>query len=292
MWRQLAIVTDDTLAESVSEAMVECGALAVSFEDAGDQPLFEPKPGEVPVWSQTRVIALFPAEVDVAAIAQDLKVQFGHRLTGWRTEAVEDRPWERVWLEYFQPVRYGRRLWICPTGFAVPDADAVIVTLDPGLAFGTGSHPTTALCLEWLDAAPDLQGARLIDYGCGSGILAIAALMLGAKAADALDIDPQALVATVENARRNAVDDRLRCGQPAELRSFEADILVANILASPLIELAPELSGRIRIGGHLVLSGILAEQAADVGDAYRTWFDVLKHTEMDGWVRLDGVRRR
>lgn len=292
MWRQLAIVTDDTVAETLSEAMVECGALAVSFEDAADQPLFEPKPGEVPVWDQTRVIGLFPVEADVSGIAHELKSRFGRRLSGWETDAVQDRPWERVWLEYFQPVRYGRRLWICPTGFDIADGDPVVVALDPGLAFGTGTHPTTALCLEWLDAAAALPGARVIDYGCGSGILAIAALVLGARWADAVDIDPQALVATTENARKNDVQDRVRCGPPEQLGTFEADILLANILANPLIELAPDLARRVRIGGQLVLSGVLADQADDVSDAYRTWFEVLNRTDMDGWVRLDGTRLR
>lgn len=292
MWRQLAVVTDDTRADEVSEALVESGALAVSFEDAGDQPLFEPKPGEVPVWNRTKVIGLFPMEADLSGIGSDLQSRFGRGLAGWEVDALEDRPWERVWLEFFQPVRYGRRLWICPSGFDIPDAEGVVVTLDPGLAFGTGTHPTTTLCLEWLDASPTLQGSRLIDYGCGSGILAISALMLGAQHADAVDIDPQALVATTENARKNRVEGRVQCCQPEQLGTGEADILVANILANPLIELAPDLAHRVRSGGYLILSGILAEQANDVCDAYRQWFDVLNRTEMDGWVRLDGPRRR
>ncbi len=292
MWRQLAVVTDDTLAEDVSALLVEAGALAVSFEDAGDQPLFEPKPGELPVWNRTRVIGLFPMGADLAEIGRELESRFGRGLTGWEMDRLEDRPWERVWLEHFQPVRYGRRLWIRPTGFEIADAEGIVVTLDPGLAFGTGTHPTTALCLEWLDAAAMLPGSYLIDYGCGSGILAISGLLLGAAYADAVDIDPQALVATRENARKNGVQDRLRCHQPEQFGHAEADVLVANILANPLIELATDLARRVRIGGQLVLSGILAEQVDDVATAYRPWFDVLQRTDMDGWVRLDGPRLR
>lgn len=292
MWRQLAVVTNDALADDVSAVLVEAGALAVSLEDAGDQPLFEPKPGELPVWNKTRVIGLFPTEADLAGIASEIQRRFGRGLLGCEMDQLEDRPWERVWMEHFHPVRYGRRLWICPSGFEIDDADSVVVTLDPGLAFGTGTHPTTALCLKWLDAASSLRGAHLIDYGCGSGILAISALMLGAVGAEAVDIDPQALVATRENARKNRVQDRLRCCQPGQVATVEADIVLANILATPLIELAPELARRVRIGGHLVLSGILAEQADDVGEAYRTSFDAMGRTEMDGWVRLDGPRRR
>lgn len=291
MWRQLAIVTDDTLADEVSEALVESGALAVSFEDAGNQPLFEPKPGQTPVWNCTRVIGLFPVETDVAGIGGELQSRFGRRLAGWDTDELEDRPWERIWLEYFQPVRYGRRLWVCPSGFAIPESDGVVVTLDPGLAFGTGTHPTTALCLEWLDAAPALHGEVLIDYGCGSGILAIAALMLGARQAVAVDIDPQALVATRQNAVKNGMEDRLHCCEPGRSGTEQADILIANILANPLIELAPKLARRVKPGGHLVLSGILTEQADAVAEAYRPWFATLNRTGMDGWVRLDGRRR-
>lgn len=292
MWRQLSVVAEDTLADEVSEALVDCGALAVSFEDAADQPLFEPKPGEIPIWNQTKVIGLFPREADLPSIRDDIAARFTRGLGSWSLEALEDRPWERVWLEHFQPVRYGRRLWICPTGFDISPDDGVIVRLDPGLAFGTGSHPTTSLCLEWLDGAPSLQGERVIDYGCGSGILAIAALLLGAARADAVDIDPQALVATRENARKNSVEARLHCCRPEQFpAATQADVVVANILANPLINLAPELAGRVRKGGSLILSGILAEQAADVGEAYRPWFGDLNRTEMDGWVRLDGMRR-
>jgi ribosomal protein L11 methyltransferase len=225
----------------------------------------------------------------LARIRAELQCRFDGDLGDWEVEVLEDRPWERVWLEHFKPFRYGRKLWICPTGFHAPEAGGIEVTLDPGLAFGTGTHPTTALCLEWLDGAA-LADTSVIDYGCGSGILGIAALMLGAGSVRAVDIDPQALQATMENARKNRVEDRLRCCRPEDLGSWEADVVLANILANPLAELAGDLRHRVRLGGHLILSGVLAEQVQYVGDAYRTWFDVAAVTEREGWVRLDAVR--
>lgn len=292
MWRQLSVVTGDTIADEVSDAFVDCGALAVSFEDAADQPLYEPKPGEVLVWRRTRVIGLFPSDADLSGVAADVQARFGNALGSWLRDELEDRPWERVWLEHFQPMRYGRRLWVCPTGFELDrDGGNVVLTLDPGLAFGTGTHPTTSLCLEWLDAEPSLQGTRVIDYGCGSGILAVAALLLGAAQAEAVDIDPQALTATLENARKNGVQGQLRCGLPESLDSRPTDILLANILANPLIELAPRLASLVRHGGRIVLSGILSEQGEEVAAAYEPWFHSLARKELDGWVRWEGTRR-
>lgn len=188
-------------------------------------------------------------------------------------------------------MRFGSRLWVCPTGFTVEDTDAVVMSLDPGLAFGTGTHPTTALCLEWLDAA-DLHGASVLDYGCGSGILGIAAALLGAAGVHAVDIDPQALAATVENARKNRVGDRIEVASPGELADFDSDIALANILANPLMELADTLRSRVRPGGRIVLSGILAEQADAVASVYaRKGFEMEPAVFREGWVRLAGVRR-
>jgi ribosomal protein L11 methyltransferase len=289
MWRQLAITVDESLAEPVSDLLSNLGAVSVSFEDAGDQPLFEPKPGETPVWRQTKVIGLFDAEADTDRIRNSVENAFGERVLQYQLEDLEDRVWERAWLDYFQPMRFGRRLWICPTGFEPPEPEAVNVVLDPGLAFGTGTHPTTALCLEWLDGQ-DLEGKTVVDYGCGSGILAVAALKLGAAKAYGVDIDPQALTASDENARKNGAEANLVLGYPKELAGVQADVLVANILATPLIELAADISEKVRPGGRLALSGILATQAEMVRAAYASQFDFSPPVVREEWALLTGVK--
>jgi ribosomal protein L11 methyltransferase len=291
MWRQLLVTVDESLAERVADVLSKCGALAVSFLDAGNEPLFEPPLGTTPIWLRTQVVGLFEQNVDLARIRGDLEKYFGaSRFWDWAEEEVGDRPWERVWLEHFQPMRFGRRLWVCPSGFTIDEAEALVLRLDPGLAFGTGTHPTTALCLEWLEAA-DLQGKVVVDYGCGSGILAVAAALLGAERVWAVDIDPQALVAAGENARKNAVQDRIELASPGELPRFESDLLMANILANPLVELADELGARVRIGGTLLLSGILAAQSDTVVNAYRrAGVEMESATVREDWVRLVGKK--
>lgn len=291
-WRQIAVLSDAAHAERLSEWFDEAGAVSVTFEDAADQPLFEPKPGETPVWDATRVIALFEADADLDAVhARMLRHAGGAPLSNWREEVLADQAWERVWLEHFRPMRFGRRLWIIPSGFPEPDeAGAVPIHLDPGLAFGTGTHATTALCLEWLDGC-ELGGKTVLDYGCGSGILAVAALALGAAQAHGVDIDPQALIATRDNGEKNGVAERLRLYAPQELPAdFPADVLLANILANPLIELAPLLAGHVRPGGWIVLSGLLREQAEKVAAAYRPFFALDAPRFRDEWVRLSGRR--
>jgi ribosomal protein L11 methyltransferase len=270
----------------------EAGAVSVTFEDAADQPLFEPKPGETPVWDATRVVALFEADADLDAVHAQIVRQAGSTpLAGWREESLADQPWERAWLEHFRPMRFGRRLWIIPSEYPEPDEPgAVCVHLDPGLAFGSGTHATTALCLEWLDGR-DLAGQTVLDYGCGSGILAVAALALGAGEAHAVDIDPQALTATRDNAEKNAVAERLCILAPEELpAAFQSDVLLANILANPLIELAPLLAGHVRRGGWIVLSGLLHEQTESVAAAYRPYFDLEPPAFREEWTRLAGRR--
>jgi ribosomal protein L11 methyltransferase len=291
MWHQLLVTVDESLAEGVADVLSEHGALAVSFFDAGNEPLFEPPLGTTPVWSRTRVVGLFKREVNLAWIRGDLEKCFGvSQFWDWAAEELEDRPWERVWLEHFQPMRFGRRLWVCPSGFTIDEAEAIVLRLDPGLAFGTGTHPTTALCLEWLDAA-DLQGKVVVDYGCGSGILAITAALLGAERVWAVDVDPQALVAAAENARKNAVQDRIEIASPSELPHFESDLLMANILANPLVDLADELGARVRIGGTLLLSGILVAQLDTVANAYRrAGVDMESAAVREDWVRLMGKK--
>jgi len=292
MWCQLSVATGEGLAEPVSDLLSDLGALSVSFQDEGDEPLFEPKPGATPVWRNTRVIALFEAGADSARVQSAVVSCFGtEQLNDWRIEEIEDQAWERAWLDYFQPMCFGQRLWIIPTSFPPPeDSKAICLHLDPGLAFGTGTHPTTALCLEWLDGQ-DLRSKTVLDYGCGSGILAVAALLLGAELAHAVDIDPQALTATAANARKNRVEGRIRCCYPNQLPAIQTDVLLANILANPLIELADAFSERVRPGGLLALSGILRTQVADVLRAYEPHFETRLLAYQEDWACLTGVRR-
>ncbi len=291
IWRQLSVTVEESLAESLSDWFMANGALSVGFDDAGDQPLFEPPPGETPLWRNTRVTALFEGEVDAEALSLEVRRHFDQGILGLDSSVVEDQPWERVWMEHFKPMRFGRRLWICPTGFEPPEPAAINVILDPGLAFGTGTHPTTALCLEWLDSL-DLAGLSVLDYGCGSGILAVAALKLGARSAEGIDIDPQALTASADNARKNAVEERLTLAYPADVRGEPAAVVVANILAGPLVVLADAILGRLKPGGHLALSGILAEQADQVRAAYAEQVDFDPVRLREEWAILTGVKRR
>jgi ribosomal protein L11 methyltransferase len=273
---------------TIEETLTSLGATSVTLEDAADDPVLEPAPGETPLWPTVRLRALFREDADPRAIQAGL-VELLLPTTLLRFEVLEDRPWEREWLRDFHPMRFGRRLWVCPDGQAAGDANAVRVALDPGLAFGTGTHPTTALCLEWLDGS-ELRGCRVIDYGCGSGILAIAALKLGAAEAFAYDIDPQARLATRDNAVRNGVADRLTITATAPQEPESCDVLVANILAKPLTELADRFAALLRAGGRIVLSGLLPEQVESVAVAYRPWFMIGATTVRDGWALLSGSR--
>ena len=266
-WLQAHVHTDSAHAAQAEAALAAAGAVSVTLLDAADEPVLEPAPGETPLWAQIRVTGLF----DGAADADALRATLDAALDGGgalRIEPLQDQVWERAWLEHFRPMRFGRRLWVIPGGQTAELADGdVAVELDPGLAFGTGTHATTALCLDWLDSL-DLAGRRVIDVGCGSGILAIAALKLGAAGAVAIDHDPQALLATRENAARNGVADRLTVLGADAPPPAPADVVVANILAGTLIELAPQIEAMVRPGGLLALSGILAEQTDDVAAAY------------------------
>jgi ribosomal protein L11 methyltransferase len=281
-------------AESVETALIEAGATAITFSDRGDEPVLEPRPDEVRLWSDTLVRALFDLadgkSVDAAQSLGLLARLLGPHITECASvRAVESRDWERVWLKDWKPMRFGRRLWVCPTTAAGPgDPEAVVVRLDPGLAFGTGSHPTTALCLQVLDALP-LAGRTLIDYGCGSGILGIAALKLGAARVVAVDLDPQALVATRENAVRNGVADRLEIqGVPPSLGA--ASCVFANILAGPLIELEPVLRAACLPSADLFLSGLLRSQAYAVKAAYGASFAIVQVIERGDWCGIHARR--
>lgn len=275
------------------DALLAAGAASITLEDAGDDPVLEPPPGSTPLWPRVRMKALFDASVDPDELLANLRASLTAQLPDTTFERIADRAWEREWLKDFRPMRFGQRLWICPGGQR-PQLDGsvapVIIELDPGLAFGTGTHPTTALCLDWLDSA-SLPGRFVVDYGCGSGVLAIAALKLGASAVLAIDIDPQALLATRENAARNDVAERLTVGGPGEAQQAPADVLLANILAEPLLELAPAFAERVAAGGAIVLSGILPSQAAPVASRYAAWFDMRPATVRDDWALLYGVRR-
>ncbi|AKD40955.1 TPA: 50S ribosomal protein L11 methyltransferase [Pasteurella multocida] len=288
-WIQIRINSTNTQAEQMSDYLAEIGAVSVTFMDSQDTPIFEPLPGETRLWGNTDVVALFDAETDMQQIVDLLKeAQYLVESSVYKIEQIEDKDWEREWMDNFHPMRFGKRLWICPSWREVPDENATNVMLDPGLAFGTGTHPTTALCLEWLDSL-DLQDKTVIDFGCGSGILAIAALKLGAKSAVGIDIDPQAILASRNNAEQNGVADRLQLflseDKPADLK---ADVVVANILAGPLKELYPVIRQLVKPNGVLGLSGILATQASSVCDAYAQSFVLEAVEEREEWCRITG----
>ncbi|MBQ1557209.1 MAG: 50S ribosomal protein L11 methyltransferase, partial [Pseudomonas sp.] len=260
-WLQVRLAITPEQAETYEDALLEVGAVSVTFMDAEDQPIFEPDLGTTPLWSNTHLLALFEADTDETALLAHLQLLCGGALPEHHVERIEDQDWERSWMDGFQPMRFGQRLWIVPSWHAAPQPDAVNLLLDPGLAFGTGTHPTTALCLEWLDGQ-NLDNCSVLDFGCGSGILAIAALLLGAPQAAGTDIDPQALEASRDNASRNSIDPaRFPVYLPADLPQQPADVVVANILAGPLVSLAPQITALVKSGGRLALSGILAEQA-------------------------------
>jgi ribosomal protein L11 methyltransferase len=290
-WLQVRLAITPAQAETYEDALLEVGAVSVTFMDAEDQPIFEPDLGTTPLWSHTHLLALFEADTDETALLAHLQLLCGGSLPEHHVERIEDQDWERSWMDGFQPMRFGQRLWIVPSWHAAPEPDAVNLLLDPGLAFGTGTHPTTALCLEWLDGQK-LDNCSVLDFGCGSGILAIAALLLGAPQAVGTDIDPQALEASRDNASRNGIDPaRFPVYLPADLPQQPADVVVANILAGPLVSLAPQITALVKAGGRLALSGILAEQAEEVRAAYAGAFDLDPTAEKDGWVRISGVKR-
>ncbi|MGH8042242.1 MAG: 50S ribosomal protein L11 methyltransferase [Rudaea sp.] len=295
-WLELSLTLRAHQQASAEAALEDLGVMSITLCDAdADTPveraIFEPGVGEVPLWNAIVVQALFDAQTDRAGLVHaltDLLPELSPEQLAFRE--ITDQDWTRAWMDTFEPMRFGRRLWIVPWNCTVQtDADAVNVRLDPGLAFGSGTHPTTALCLEWLDAT-DLAGSTVIDYGCGSGILAIAALLLGAARAIGVDNDAQALTASRDNAHRNGVLNKLDLYLPQHFPQMQADVLVANILAGPLGDLAPRLAQYLRSGGALALSGILDGQQDDLLACYAQWFANLHVTIRDGWVRIDGVR--
>lgn len=276
--------------EAAEDAAFAAGAVSVTLTDAVDDAILEPAPGEVRLWPRTVLQALFPAGIAgpqaIVALAGALDIPASQV----RAERIADRVWEREWLKDFHPMRFGSRLWVVPNHSEPPqDPAAVVVRLDPGLAFGTGTHPSTALCLTWLDAhlAP---GACMIDYGCGSGVLAVAAARLGARAAHGFDIDPQALIATRDNAAANQVAGQVHVHEQAATLPGEVDVVVANILAGTLVELAPKLYAHLAPGGWMVLAGILKQQVHEVRAGFAPLLDLAVFAERDGWSALAGQR--
>ena len=293
-WQRLSVIVPDTQAEPLADRLGELGAASVTITEAGnDQPLFEPGPGETPLWRRSRVMGLFEDGHDLHPIIDVAGDEVGIQAPrDWAIDRLQDQVWERVWMDDFHAQRLGQRLWVCPSWEQPPDPDAVNILMDPGLAFGSGTHQTTMLCLRWLDA--NIRGGeRLIDFGCGSGILAIAALKLGAAEAWCVDNDPQALIATADNARRNGVSDRIHAQLPDAPLPPSVSLLIANILASPLMQLAPRLSALVEPGGAIVLSGILDSQREQVAAHYSDHFtldaDSPDDSQIDEWVRISGT---
>jgi ribosomal protein L11 methyltransferase len=287
----LTLNLDGLDVERVEEACLEFGAVAVSYTDQRDDPILEPAPGEFRLWPHSRLQALFPFDCKpqeiVAGLAHVLRLE-PERIA---VETLVDKVWEREWLRDFHPMSFGRRLWVAPHHSHVHTQGAVIVRLDPGLAFGTGTHATTAMCLAWLDENAR-EGQMAIDYGCGSGVLAVAAVKLGARVAYAYDIDPQALTATRDNAAANQVADRVRVVESDDALPRGADILLANILCGPLCDLAPRFAALTAPGAKIVLAGLLAAQADEVTRAHTPWFDISPFATRDGWTALAGSRRQ
>ncbi len=291
-WIQVKLNATSDNAEAISDMLMEeSGALSVTFLDAKDAPIFEPLPGETRLWGETDIVALYDAEMDMDLAITIIKASgllqddFAYKI-----EQLEDKDWEREWMDNFHPMQFGERLWICPSWKAIPDPDAVNVMLDPGLAFGTGTHATTALCLEWL-ATLDLKGKTVIDFGCGSGILAIAALKLGASKVVGIDIDPQALLASKDNAERNGVADQIELYLPQDQpNGLVADVVVANILAAPLRELSDIIKGHVKPSGLLAMSGILDTQAESVASFYSDQFQLDPIAEQQEWCRISGQK--
>lgn len=290
-WIQIKLRTTNQSADTIAELLEQLGALAVSYTDAEDSPILEPKPGERRLWPNTEVTGLLEQGTDPKPILAVLKQLLGDHIPMVAT-TLEDKNWIRAWMDQFKPLKFGQHLWICPSWLSVDEKDSVVVMLDPGLAFGTGTHPTTSLCLSYLDSL-DLKDKDVLDYGCGSGILAIAALKLGANSATGVDIDEQALIASKENAKRNGVEDKLQLvmGTDKKLDLPQFPITVANILAGPLAELEPIIASLTQSGGKLALSGILTEQADSVIEAYSKDFVMNKVKDLDGWALLTGTKK-
>ncbi|MEW5011991.1 MAG: 50S ribosomal protein L11 methyltransferase [Cycloclasticus sp.] len=290
-WQQLTITTTPDLAAQFEALLEQLGSLSVTMTDGADQPIYEPPLNTTPLWQQVQVTGLFDEQQELNQ-AHKFFEQHIDSNQPWDLSLarLDDQVWERVWLDDFKPIKFGKNFWVCSTEHEVTEKNATVLTLDPGLAFGTGTHPTTALCLEWLANHP-LQGDKVIDFGCGSGILAIAALILGADSAIGIDIDPQALTATTDNAKQNQVSSKIDVYDAQQYPSTPQAIVVANILAEPLINLSTNISALVKPAGHLLLSGILGEQVESVTQAYQDEFVFDPAVIQDNWACLHAVKK-
>jgi ribosomal protein L11 methyltransferase len=290
LWQQIICRTQKSDQAALSDALDSAGAVSITYQDAADQPVLEPLPGETPLWDDIIITGLFKADSSIAPILFNLRDNPLWQLKSLHTEVLEEQNWERAWMKDFHPMQFGKNLWIYPSWADIPNDDSVKILLDPGLAFGTGTHPTTALCLEWLDQYPPID-KQVIDYGCGSGVLAVAAAKLGAKSINATDIDPQALLATADNMQRNQIDPALiRHYLPKQLPQYAADLLLANILSGPLVELADTLLNLVKPSGYLVLSGILVSQKEAILSAYSAQLSQIELKQSGDWLRISGKR--
>lgn len=295
-WLQLTLEATHSNSEQLSELLTQAGAAAVTMQDAHDDPIFEPPPGSTPLWKELLLTGLFEADADMDAVLKTIEQGYGS-CPNYTLNPLEDKDWIREWMDNFKPMAFGDRLWICPSWHEPPQPDAVNIMLDPGMAFGTGTHPTTSLCLKWLDKNFNQLSHRpidVIDYGCGSGILGIAANLLGSEHVYAVDLDPQALIATQANAEKNQVLNNIETLSVNEFNkkhsALQCPLLLANILAAPLIELSAMLASHVLPGGKIVLSGILAEQADKVSSAYQKWFSIDDITREGDWIRISGTK--
>lgn len=290
-WQEISISVAREATEAAELALEQLGALAITLQDDSDNPVLEPGPGLTPLWPTVHVRGLFDEGIERKLVLAALRAVPGADRPDrvrWRT--IADQDWERAWMDRFAPMKFGKHLWIVPGGMKIPHSpENVEIRLDPGLAFGTGTHPTTAMCLEWLDYA-DIRARSVVDYGCGSGVLGIAAALKGAAGVVCVDNDPQALEATRDNAARNGVLHLVQCLRPEQFSTIRADVVLANILAAPLVVLAPRLLDSLHCDGFLVLSGILEEQAKQVVAAYEQYLHSMSLKTVDGWVRLCGTR--
>ena len=292
VWWQLSVQSTADELEQTENSLLAIGAACITLSDARDSPIYEPLPGDSPVWQHSVVTGMFEPTRQLEDLYDQLiKLLPDHQLATARKSILEDQDWERVHLQHFKPVQCAHKLWVVPGWLQPPDPSATNIQLDPGLAFGTGSHPTTRLCLEWM-GDNDFKEQSVIDYGCGSGILAIAACKLGASSVFAVDIDPQALSASTENALRNDIEpEMLHISLATQLAIDEADLLIANILSGPLIELAPKFASLVKPKGRILLSGILKHQVNDIKCAYQPFFNLDSEKQREDWVRITGTRK-
>ena len=287
-WLQLTLEATHSNSEQLSDLLSQAGAAAVTMQDAKDDPIYEPPVGSTPLWDQLLLTGLFKANANIDAVLELIENHIG-KIPAHTLNPLEDKDWIRAWMDDFKPMQFGQRVWICPSWHTPPDPQAVNILLDPGLAFGTGTHPTTSLCLRWLDANFQ-HPVNVIDYGCGSGILGIAAALLGSEQVYAIDLDPQALIATQANAEKNHVLDKVEPFSVIEFKKqfsqLQCPLLLANILAGPLVDLSEMLASHVQAGGKIVLSGILAEQADKISAAYQRWFHIDEISQEGDWIRV------